>query len=236
MSSRPTLIILQSLIPKCWSIDPKQRKSSYSILRRLRYVGLESPDPPSVQPPHDQKHAEALDVSVMILSTNTSLSILSEYQLEQRGYYRVKITSRIAEGWVSGNAPEPEVVFRCNEDGFHPSVSPNGKWLAVNYQATSQLWDLVNLSSPPVNLPARGLWARYEWSPDSRYLACFDGNDLYIWSIKVSKILCIVSYLTKMLSNSLNLSKAISMETRSGQQHGSQMGRVWRSKASATFP
>lgn len=124
----------------------------------------------------------------MIQSTNASLSMLSNYQLEQRGYHRVKITSRNARGWVSGIAPEPEVVFSCNEDGFHPSVSPNGKWLAVNFQATSQLWNLVDLSSPPVNLPARGLWARYEWSPDSRYLACFNGNDLYIWSIKSQSI------------------------------------------------
>ncbi|KIO30434.1 hypothetical protein M407DRAFT_5637 [Tulasnella calospora MUT 4182] len=178
--SRLTLVILQNLVPKCWSIDPKKRQSSSSVLQCLKYVELGNSDPPPSpdQPPHDEEKA---DIWATSQPTTAKLSILSKHELEERGYYRMQLISR-AEGWVSEDAPEPEVVLRCHEDGFHLSVAPNGKWLAVNFQATSQLWNLEHLSSPPLDLPARGLWARYEWSPDSQHLACFDGNDLYTWS------------------------------------------------------
>lgn len=199
-----TSAALNNLISECWNMVPGERPSFSSLLERLNFVGLENPDPAPTQPLDEEEETDYLVVNE---STAPSPSILSKDQDEKRGYYQTKIP-RFTKG-----APDPEVVLRL--DAPHGEcfmrVAPNGEWLVTSFHDSNDrrayLWNLRYAPTLTVGFPAFQAWQddqQFEWSPDSRYLACFGKQGLYIWSTQVSTMSPIVSFLTKLVLNSHN--------------------------------
>lgn len=193
MTSRSMLVALQSIIQECWSIDARERPPASSILRRLKYLGFGSADLPPAQPLHD----EQTDDSVSNESAATGLFVLPHHQITQGlGYESMSLATRSANGWVAQAPPLPEMVLGLHEDGYCIAIAPDERWLAADVSGVGKVWNLENLSAPPVCLPGRYPRARYEWSSDSRYLACFGFDALYIWSTEVSVTTRLISYVT----------------------------------------
>lgn len=196
MSSRSMLLALQSLIQECWSIDARERPPASSILKRLKYLGFGNTDLPPAQPLHD----EQTDDSVSNEPTATELFVLSQHQITQGlGYESMSLATKSVNGWVAQAPPLPEMVLRFHEDGYCIAIAPDEKWLAADVLGVGKLWNMENPSAPPLCLPGRYPRARYEWSSDSRYLACFGFDALYIWSTEVSVTPDLVSYMTHTL-------------------------------------
>ncbi|KAG8926262.1 hypothetical protein FRC00_003063 [Tulasnella sp. 408] len=175
-SSHSTIVALQTIIPECWSRDPKTRPPCSSILKRLTDAGFANADLPNTQPPPGDTDEDDIH------TPTPKISILSKKQLRERGYHRMVLETRNVNGWVSNKAPKPEVLHLV-EGGDKMSISPDGRWLVTELGEVGKLWDLEDLSAPPLILPGRWGSFNYEWSPDSRYLACLRG-ELYIWSIE----------------------------------------------------
>ncbi|KAG8898981.1 hypothetical protein FRC00_002071, partial [Tulasnella sp. 408] len=178
-----TSTALQDLISECWNMVPGERPSFSSLLERLNFVDLENPDPAPTRPLGEE---EETDDPVMS-------------NLDEKGADNpTKKAGRDILGSMEG-PPDPEVVLRLGaQDGdCFMRVSPNGKWLAtsfhVSYDGRAYLWNLEDITTQAltIDLPAFVTWQedkQFEWSPDSRYLACFGRQGVDIWSAQSQSV------------------------------------------------
>lgn len=117
---------------------------------------------------------------------------------DNRQYRQMDLRSRKGKVWVSEARTKPGLVLPLQPVVVDSkmSVAPNGKWLAAHSDdQVAMLWDLENLSSPPLRFPER--CHEFLWSPDSQHLACLGSKALWIWSTGVSTTSSIASVLTK---------------------------------------
>lgn len=112
-----------------------------------------------------------------------------EYLDLARKYRQMDLRSRNGGVWVSEAKTKPGLVLSLQDVvvDHRMSVAPNGKWLAASsYDSVSMLWNLENLSTPPLRLPEA--CNQFVWSPDSQHLACLGNAELSIWSIRAQSI------------------------------------------------
>lgn len=111
-------------------------------------------------------------------------------------YYPMDLKSWNGKTWVSEARTKPGLVLPLQDEvvDHRMSIAPNGKWLAARSDdQVSMLWNLENLSTPPLRLPEE--CDEFAWSPDSQHLACLGFKGLSIWSMRVSPTSRIVSLL-----------------------------------------
>ncbi|KAG9023282.1 hypothetical protein FS837_005875 [Tulasnella sp. UAMH 9824] len=104
---------------------------------------------------------------------------------DDKKYCQMDLKSRKGKLWVSEANTKPGVVLSLQDEVVHHrmSVSPDGNWLAApSDDKVSMLWNLENLSTPPIRLPEE--CDEFAWSLDSQHLACLGFKELSIWSIR----------------------------------------------------
>ncbi|KAG8895212.1 hypothetical protein FRC01_012500, partial [Tulasnella sp. 417] len=180
--SRSKLLALQILIPECWNVDPRNRLAASGILKPLNYLDPGHAKQLPAPPPCDEDHTDDL---AMVDESNTQTPIRSRDRPEGGPYRQIKARTHHANGWVSEDGLEPDVVFHFNNlrSGLEMSIAPNGKWLAAHSSdGVRSVWNLENPSTPPFPLSDRYDGTTFWWSPDSRYLAYSGISNPYIWS------------------------------------------------------
>ncbi|KAG9042755.1 hypothetical protein FS837_010415 [Tulasnella sp. UAMH 9824] len=169
-----TSTALRDVISECWNMFPGERPSVSSLLERLKFGDLENPDPAPTRPPGEEQ---------------TDDLVMSNVR-DEGGYYRTAI-SRPDILWLMEGPPDPEVVVRLGApDGkCYMRAAPNGKWLATAFHdphnGRAHLWNMEGvptLTTDFLEFPAWQHDQQFEWSPNSRYLACYGKRGLYIWS------------------------------------------------------
>ncbi|KAG8899644.1 hypothetical protein FRC00_001159 [Tulasnella sp. 408] len=104
---------------------------------------------------------------------------------DKKKYCQMDLRAWNGKVWVSEARTRPGLVLALQDEvvDHRMSVAPNGKWLAARSDdQVSMLWNLENLSTPPLRLPEE--CDEFAWSPDSQHLACLGFKELFIWSIK----------------------------------------------------
>jgi len=155
----------------CWARDPDERWQSAGDLRReIEWIakGGDTTGVPAVPPSMPRREMLAWG-SAVILGAAATTAIVRGFRSVPAGPDRVRFTIT--------DSPPAIVVNRFQA---LPSISPDGKLVALAASAAGRqnIWIRALESTEMREIPGNEAAGSFFWSPDSRWLGFFAGNQL----------------------------------------------------------